>query len=1042
VQPDAAAAAGPDGGPAPSAAGVWPVHVAVPGRARFRVDGLRHSDRTKQALERWLNGGVIHKASASTTTGTLLVLFDPAMPLAPVEAKIRTALRRALAGDPADPRPGGEDEDGERWHALPVEDVLARLDATPDGLSQAEARRRLAQYGPNAIPCTRGRSRLETLLGQVQSLPVALLAAGSVLSLLTGAVVDAAVILAVVGMNAGIGYLTETRAERTIGALAEIGSRTTRAVRDGTVHDVAVEDVVPGDVLDLRPGTVVAADARLIAADRLTVNEAPLTGESLPLPKRPDAVLPDALLADRADMVHRGTVVTGGAGRAVAVATGPHTQMGRIQALVDTAAAPETPMQRQLDRLGGQLALASLALCGAVFAIGLLRGHRLMPMLKSAVSLAVAAVPEGLPTLATTTLALGIEDLRRRGILVRQLAAVEGLSAIQVACFDKTGTLTQNRMSVARIACGPHRRYRVVRDRTILADHRRGRPVDPDAAPDLARLLQLGALCSEADILPGPDGPEIVGSGTEAALLRAALAADLDVAALRRQWPRTALSQRSEHRPYMVTTHVSAGRVLTAVKGAPDYVLALCRRQLRGGVLRPLTERDRRLIRRRNAEMASEALRVLGLAYRLDGTAAESEAAMRSGDGLVWVGLAGLADPVRDGAADAIAALRRAGVAVLMITGDQAATANAIARSLALAPADPAAPRDTEAVLQEIRAASSTASLPRIFARVTPGQKLRIVRALQEAGLVVAMTGDGVNDTPPIKAADIGVALGGGTDAALRTADVVLHGDELIGLSIAIERGRATYANIRRAIRYLLATNLSEIALMLAVTAAGFGRPLSPMQLLWLNLVSDVLPALGLALEPPDPELMRRPPRDPAEPIIPPFDMSGLVRDGALIAGGGLAAQIYATLRHGASPRAQAVTFAGLVTGQLLYALTCRAPRPAPAAGVAPPSNPYLPLGLGLSFAAQAAALFLPGLRRVFGGPIDALDLAVALGTGALPLLAGGTRPRLAGPESRGASELDQSPKKRGGGSLGQDLQEGTPEAVDQAFRKGSEGIG
>ncbi|MGK9164900.1 cation-transporting P-type ATPase [Inquilinus limosus] len=1042
MQPDDVAAADPDGGPAPSAAEIWPVHVVVPGRARFRVDGLRRSGRIKQVLERRLNGGIIQRASASTTTGTLLVLFDPTMPLASVEAKIRTALRRALAGDTAEGPPDGEDEDGERWHGLSIEETLARLDATPDGLSQAEARRRLARHGPNAIPHAHGRSRLEILLGQVQSLPVALLAAGSVLSLFTGAVLDAAVILAVVGMNAGIGYLTETQADRTIGALSEIGSRGTRAVRDGVVRDVAVEDIAPGDVLDLWPGTVIAADARLVAADRLTVNEAALTGESLPVLKRPDAVPPDAVLADRIDMVYRGTVVTGGAGRAVAVATGPHTQMGRIQALVDSAAAPETPMQLQLDRLGRQLAWASLALCGAVLAVGLLRGYRLLPMLKSAVSLAVAAVPEGLPTLATTTLALGLEDLRRRGILVRQLATVEGLSAVQIACFDKTGTLTQNRMSVARIACGPRRRYRVVRDRTILADHRRGRPVDLDAAPDLARLLQLGALCSEADILAGPKGPEIAGSGTEAALVRAALAAGLDVAALRRQWPRTDLSQRSDHRPYMVTTHVSAGRVLTAIKGSPDDVLAVCRRQLRGGVPHPLTENGRRLIRRRNAEMASEALRVLGLAYRLDGTAAEAEAAMRSGDGLVWVGLAGLADPLRDGAADAIAALRQAGVAVLMITGDQAATANAIARTLALAPPDPGAPRDAEAALREIRASSSAASVPRIFARVTPGQKLRIVRALQQAGLVVAMTGDGVNDTPPMKAADIGVALGGGADAALQTADVVLHGDELIGLSIAIERGRATYANIRRAIRYLLATNLSEIALMLAVTAAGIGGPLSPMQLLWLNLVSDVLPALGLALEPPDPELMRHPPRDPAEPIIPPFDMRGLVRDGALIAGGGLAAQIYATLRHGASPRAQAVTLAGLVTGQLLYALTCRAPRPAPEVGIQPPGNPYLPLGLGLSFAAQAAALFLPGLRRLFGGPIDGLDLAVALGTGALPLLAGRTNPWLAGPGKRGPTDLDQSPKERGGGSLGQDLQERTPEEIDQVFREGPEGIG
>lgn len=905
------------------------------GRARFSIAGLRRSHDLKHRLETRLAGGAIVHVSASTTTGNILVTFDPE-----VDAE---AIRRRICEWLQAPDETERIEDGEAWYGLDAGEVLRRLDSAPTGLTEQEARERLACAGANVIAPVQGRSAREMLLAQVQSLPVGLLGAGALLSLLTGGLVDALVILGVIAANAAIGFAAESKSERTINALSDDSELSGAVWRDGSLRDVPARDIVPGDMIALSAGAIVPADARLVEADTLAVSEAALTGESLPVAKTVATLARDRMpLAERRNMLFRGTLVTGGSGRAVVVATGAHSQLGQIQASIGTLDRPQTPMQRQLDRLGQQLVLLSLGACGLLFTFGLLRGQGLVPMLKTTVSLAVAAVPEGLPTLATTTLALGIEDLRRRGVLIRRLPAVEGLSAVQLICFDKTGTLTQNRMAVVCIA-------------TTTQRYRTDGPaprITTAADPDLIRLLELCALCNDSTL--ADDGPR--GSSTETALLQAAADAGLDIEAIRARAPRLSASQRAEGRRYMATVHAFGdGRRLTAVKGNPDEVLALCRRQLVNGRPRPMRATERRHIRAQNQELAASGLRVLGVAY------GENDDDLS--ENLVWVGLIAMADPVRADAAAIIGSFHRAGIGTLMITGDQPATAAAVARALNIGLVD---------------------GKPggQIFSRVTPAEKLRIVRELQAKGQVVAMTGDGVNDAPSLRAADIGIALGGGTDAARQTADVILLGDELQGIVVAIERGRATYDNIRRAIHYLLATNLSEILLMLGVTATGIGQPLTPVQLLWLNLVTDVLPAIGLALEPPEGDVMRHPPRQPSESIVAPDGYRRLGRDAAAMAGSALLAQLYAASRRSANARSGTVGFAGLVSAQLLYALRCRARRDQAAA-----QPRRLGPALALAFAAQGLALFAPGLRRLCGGPIGLTDAAVALGAGALPLL-------------------------------------------------------
>ncbi|HYZ31254.1 MAG TPA: HAD-IC family P-type ATPase [Crenalkalicoccus sp.] len=973
-----------------SATAVTPLHTAVAGRARLQVAGLHRSTALKSALERGLAAlPGVHSAAANPRTGNLLVHHDPDLvPVATIIDRAGALARGEVQPPPEEALAGGSG--GADWAARDAAAVAEALGTDPtSGLPTEDARARLAEVGPNAFPKPPAHSALGMLLGQFANLPVGLLAGAAAVSMVTGGALEAVAILAVVVLNGAIGFGVESRSERTIRSLDDAGDRRTRVLRDGIEVEIPVEAVVPGDLLPLRRGTLVAADARVVSAQDLTVSEALLTGESQPVRKTPHAVHGSVALGERRGMVHRGTVVTGGSGMAIAVATGPRTEMGRIQRLAGGAATPQTPMQRQLEGVGSQVVWLVFGISGAVFGVGLLRGFAVLQMVRSAVSLAVAAVPEALPTVATTTLALGVEEMRRRDVLVRRLDAVETLASVGLICFDKTGTLTLNRMSVTAIALDVGDAPLRIGEDHALPELRDGAPAARQAG-DLRRLIEIGVLCSEAQVEERGGGrpPAISGSGTESALVQLALEAGLDPVALRRRHPRLGLRQRTETYRFMASIHRRPGSdddALLAVKGSPEEVLAHCTWRLQQGERYPLTEADRAAIGRANAAMAGEALRVLGFAFRDDAPLVAGNGDVAA-EGLTWVGLAGMADPVRPGVAALMRTLHGAGVHALMMTGDQVPTARAVARELGLAPAGEQ-PEVLDAVELERLAPGEVAAVARrahVLARVSPAQKLQVILALQEAGLVVAMIGDGINDSPALKAADVGIAMGrDGTEAAREVADVVLQTDDLATLAVAIERGRATYGNVRRSIRYLLGTNLSEIGVVLAGTAAGIAEPLSVAQLLWINLVTDILPGLGLALEPPAPGLMLEPPRPAEEAVLRGQEFAAVAGDGAVLALGPLLACGFGVLRHGVGPEARTMTFGSLITAQLMHTLSCR-----PGAGESRPRppNPALAAALGVSAAAQGAALLVPGLRRLLGiAPLGPLGVAVTLGAGMLP---------------------------------------------------------
>jgi P-type Ca2+ transporter type 2C len=986
---------------------VQPVHTAVKGRGRFRVSGLYRSPARCRSMESGLLGrGGIREVSASPLTGNVVVIFDGGRDHVEIAALIESLVqatawvssRHTAAANRSDPCSRGGETEGENqethpWHALGTHDAVERLQGSATrGLSSEAAAERLGRYGPNRLPEANPRSGLGIFVDQFKSLPVGLLTASAALSVATGGIADAVVIMGVVLINAVIGYATETQAEMTINALSRVVRPAALVVRDGTVGEVNAEEVVRGDLLVLSPGSSVPADARLIEVNRLSVDESALTGESMPVQKIPQPLeRSDAPLAERTNMVYMGTVVTGGGALAVAVATGRHTEIGRIQAMMGEAQSPETPMQRQLDVMGNQMVWLAGGICGAVFVLGLTRGYGFLQMLKASVSLAVAAVPEGLPTVATTTLALGIRRMRSHKVLIRHLDAVETLGALQVICLDKTGTLTANMMSVVRVYTAT---TRITVASGVLS--RDIEQADAFTRKALNTLLEISALCNETEVHGEMRAYTLKGSPTESALVRLAIEGGLDVRELRQRYPLVRVEYRSESRSFMATVHGAGdGKQLIAVKGSPSEVLNMCRWHLTPAGVAPLTEADRQSLVTENEQMASDALRVLGMAY------AYTDAADGAHDGLIWAGLVGMADPVRDGVKSLVERFHAAGINTIMITGDQSATAYAIGKTLDLSHGRQMEILDSTR-LDQLDPAVLTALAQRVhvFARVSPAHKLQIVQALQRAGKVVAMTGDGINDGPALKAADIGIALGtGGTEVARTVADVVIEDDDLQTMAVAVSQGRTIYRNIRKSIHFLLATNLSEITVMFAAIAAGIGQPLNPMQLLWINLVSDIFPGLALAMEPPEPEVLSLPPRNPEEPILRASDLKRITFESTAISAGALASYGYGIARYGIGPQAGTMAFTSLTAGQLLHALSCRSQthRLFERHGLAP--NRPLGIAVGGSLAVQFLSLLLPPLRTLLGvTPLGLADWLVAAGGAVLPLVVneatkGGTHP-------------------------------------------------
>lgn len=893
----------------------------------------------------------------------------------------------------------------ELWHALGVERVSELLQSScTAGIDGEQAMARLRRFGSNVVAPAQQRSRILIFVGQFKEWPVALLAGSAVISALTGGIAEAAAILGVVLLNGVIGYFTESKAEQAIASLTRHVVSDATTLRGGIWNGVPFERLVPGDVIELRPGSVVAVDARLLAVDNLTIDESALTGESMPVRKSCAPIADSRLpLGDRRNMVYRGTLVTGGSGVALTVATGLATEVGRLQSLVGDVERPETPMQRQLRELGQRTIVLASAVCGGVFAIGLVRGHSLTVMLRSAISLAVAAVPEGLPTVAITTLAIGIRKMRERDVIVRRLDAIETLGAVQVLCFDKTGTITENRMEVVAAATAESF-YRVSGGRLRVGQE----TVEPLRVRPLERMLHAATLCSEVGVVDNGDQSfSLRGSSTESALVQFAMDAGLEIESLRQRYPKRRTEHRTEERPIMATLHETAERrgYLVMVKGSPLEVLDVCQTRLCSDGLVELSIDERRTIRRQNERMAGEALRVLGLAY-----AEHEEPPTELIDGrLTWLGMAGIADPPRAGLPELFRKFRLAGVRSIMITGDQSATAYAVAKQIGLQSDEELQIIDsTELDQVEPEILTELVQRVHVFSRVSPGHKLRIVQALQRAGLVVAMTGDGINDGPALKAADIGIAMGaGGSDVAREVSDIVLERDDLAVMLEAIEHGRVTYDDIKKAVRFILATNMSEILLTLCSVAAGVGEGLTPMQLLWINIVSDIFPELALAMQPPEHEVLERSPRDPSSKMFDHEEFGQMTTEGAVLTLGALGAYGYGLARYGRGPQAGALSFLTLTSAQLLHAFSTRSENHTVFERNSTPPNPYIPAsvlgGIGLTVLTQV----MPGLRRVIGsGRLAPLDWAVAAGGAILPLLANDTIKAVRLAQRRGEAPL------------------------------------
>jgi P-type Ca2+ transporter type 2C len=989
------------------------VHATVSGRMRVHSGRLRRAPHIVAALENVLREQpAVYDVSANTLTGNALIRYShdvsPAELVKLVEDCLRNAEERAakpnesarttsrnprsnnlaaaehsVNGEPRRSRPGPKESSAKdqaggngsaEWHTVEANEVLVRFQTSRTGLTKGEAQERLQRYGLNRLKAADQRSMAEVIAEQLKSAPVALLAVSAVLSIATGGIGDALVILVVVAANAAIGAYAEHRAERTVTALTRFDLPRVTTTRDGEFVPIDASRLVPGDVIALRRGDIVPADCRLLEADEITLDESALTGESAPVAKA-NAPIADRLvpLGDRINMLYRGTTVTGGSGVAVIVATGRETEVGKIQVLVAAAGQRETPLQRDLRVLSQQLMAVTGAVAGAVVVIGLVRGYRFVEIAKTAISLAVAAVPEGLPTVATTTLAAGVRRLRAHGLVVRRLDAVETLGAIQIIGLDKTGTLTLNRMTVASAWMAGER---FVRPRNGGNDA----SSQPDLADRLEMLIRVGVLCNEADVDHSDNEWRVDGSPTETALIRFAIDLDRNPVQIRSQYPLTEKQARAEGRMYMATLHrTSDERRLLAVKGQPDQVLSRCTHLLAEGERRELGADDRSLVERENTGMAEQGLRVLGFAVA-EGRGVDLTPEVP----LTWVGLVGLSDPARPNVREIIEGLYRAGVKPVMVTGDQSSTAYAVAQAIGLGDRRQIQVLDSTTLIKvPDDVLSALASRVNVFSRVSPSHKLHVIRGLQRAGRIVAMTGDGINDGPALRAADVGIAMGkSGDDVAREVADVVVLEDRLDALLVAIAEGRTIGDDIRKSVHFIVATNLSEVLVTLMAVGLGLEVPLTPRQLLWINLLSDVFPELALAVDPPEGDVLRRPPRDPASALVTRPDYSRLVGDAVIMTMSALASYIYGLTRssHGRGVPST-MTFVTLTAAQLLHAIGERSDTSSVFDDRPLPPNKYLRAAVLGGLSLQGVAAVVDPVRRLLGAsPLRMTDAMLAWG--------------------------------------------------------------
>lgn len=860
------------------------------------------------------------------------------------------------------------------WHTLSSETVMSRLKSAPTGLSRPEAARRLAEYGPNELQSVHRTSPWTILFAQFKNVLIVILLIATVLSAFLGHPIEAIAIAVIVLFAVLLGFVQEYRADRAIEALRQMAAPTTTALRDGEEVEIAARDLVPGDVILLRAGDKIPADARLIEAVNLQIEEASLTGESVPVEKHA-APLADAELAvgDRRNMAYAGTAATYGRGRAIVVATGMSTEFGKIARMLETIDVGRTPLQENLDKVGVVLARAALVVVGIIVALGLLRGQPLLEMLVFGIALAVAVVPEALPAVVTISLAIGVQRMVKRHALMRRLPAVETLGSTSVICSDKTGTLTKDQMTIRKIfSAGQMLEVSGAGYAPEGEFLRAGSVVEPPGP--VMQLLQAGALASDTHIVRNEsDGLwQVKGDPTEGALVVAASKAGLDKADLDGQFPRVKEIPFTSETKRMTTVHDGAGVAMACSKGAPEVILASCTRQMTEEGESPLDAGSREAILHAGREMASEALRVLAVASKSGPMPEDPESEM------TFLGIVGMIDPPRPEAKAAIQVCQQAGIRPVMITGDHPLTAQAVARELGLLRSGRVVIGAELEAMSEDDFARDVESID-VYARVSPAHKLRIVTAWQAKGHIVAMTGDGVNDAPALKKAEIGIAMGiTGTDVTKEAAAMTLTDDNFASIVAAVEEGRVVFGNIKKYLMYLISSNIGEIGLMAGATLAGLPLPLSAVQILYVNLATDGLPALALAVDPPDEDLMRRKPRNPRTGIFTRPVVTLMTVGGVWSTVVNLGLFIWARQSGRSDAEAMTMTFVSLVLIQFFKAYNFRSDRHSVLNR--PFANKWLNLAIIWELILLVLVVYMPFLHAPFGTfSLSAVDLAIVI---------------------------------------------------------------
>lgn len=893
------------------------------------------------------------------------------------------------------------------WERLAPSEVAGRLGCDlAQGLSPEEAAARRQRHGENVIAERGGRSFARLVWDQFSSTLVLALIAAAVVSALVGSLKDTIAILSIVVLNAVLGLLQEGRAERAMAALKRLAVPQVRVRRGGATVEIPANVLVPGDLVVLEAGNLVPADGRVIEAASLKVQESVLTGESEPVEKQTAALVGQGGLAlgDQVNMAFMGTSVAYGRGQMLVTATGMGTELGRVADLLQGVAAVATPLQRRLDRLGRTLSLLALAVVAAIFGVGLALGEDWRLMLMTSLSMAVAVIPEGLPAVVTISLALGAQRMLRRRALIRRLTAVETLGSVAVICSDKTGTLTENRMTVTVLDLAGHRlevAETLSRRMPMAGVANAGQSIVREE-PSLALLLMGGALCNDATLQPiGEAAGKVraVGDPTEGALLVAAAHFGLHKGQLDAAFPRAGELPFDSERKRMSTIHrvedcslwigncadLAPGRTVVFAKGAVDTLLEVSTGVWDDGKVRPLDEGYRKRILDANLDLARGGMRVLGVAFRIL-RESEPSGAMEHERDLVFVGLAGMLDPPRPEVRQAVATCRSAGIRPVMITGDHPVTARRIAQDLDIL-------RDDDRVLTGVELAGlskeellGAVEHTAVYARVAPEQKLRIVESLQQRGLVVAMTGDGVNDAPALRRADIGVAMGiTGTDVSKEAASMVLLDDNFTTIVAAVEEGRSINDNIRRFLKFSLAGNLGKLLVVFLGPVLGMPLPLLPFQILWLNLVTDGVLGLAIGVEPPEPGTMRRPPQSPSEGILPRRVGLEVVWQGLLIGLVCLGVAFWAWRTN--QPEWRSLAMTSIVLVQVFQAVAGRS-QLASVIRLNPLSNRALPVAIAAVVGLQAAVTYLPPLQNLFGtAGLSPSQILVPLLAGAAVLL-------------------------------------------------------